>query len=99
MNDRIESIRHPDDVVELQLARADKMNALDPAMFDALIAAGESLRNDRTVRAVADWNQPRCWSEPSRYRSAGLPKPRAASTASWVTPESNQTSRMSVTFS
>jgi len=52
MNDRIESIRHPDDVVELQLARADKMNALDPAMFDALIAAGESLRNDRTVRAV-----------------------------------------------
>ena len=52
MNDRIESIRHPDDVVELQLARADKMNALDPAMFDALLAAGESLRNDRTVRAV-----------------------------------------------
>src|SRR2546427_5706932 len=33
---------------------------------------------------------PICWSEPSRYRSAGLPKPRAASTPSWVTPESNQ---------
>src|SRR3546814_18378571 len=43
-----------------------------------------------------DWNQPRCWSEPSRYRSAGLPRPRSSSTVSWVTPESNQTSRMSV---
>lgn len=52
MNDRIESIRHADGVVELQLARADKMNALDPAMFDALIAAGEALRDDKTVRAV-----------------------------------------------
>ena len=52
MTDRIESTRHPDGVVELQLARADKMNALDPAMFDALIAAGESLRGDATVRAV-----------------------------------------------
>jgi enoyl-CoA hydratase/carnithine racemase len=52
MNDRIESIRHADGVVELQLARADKMNALDPAMFDALIAAGEALRGDTSVRAV-----------------------------------------------
>jgi enoyl-CoA hydratase/carnithine racemase len=52
MNDRIESIRHADGVVELQLARADKMNALDPAMFDALIDAGERLRDDARVRAV-----------------------------------------------
>jgi enoyl-CoA hydratase/carnithine racemase len=52
MNDRIESIRHADGVVELQLARADKMNALDPAMFDALIAAGEALRGDASARAV-----------------------------------------------
>jgi enoyl-CoA hydratase/carnithine racemase len=52
MNDRIESIRHADGVVELQLARADKMNALDPAMFDALIAAGEALRGDTSARAV-----------------------------------------------
>jgi enoyl-CoA hydratase/carnithine racemase len=52
MTERIETIRHPDGVVELQLDRADKMNALDPAMFDALIAAGESLRADATVRAV-----------------------------------------------
>ncbi len=52
MTERIETIRHPDGVVELQLDRADKMNALDPAMFDALIAAGESMRADATVRAV-----------------------------------------------
>lgn len=52
MSDRIEWTRHADGVVELQLARADKMNALDPAMFDALVEAGEALRDDRSVRAV-----------------------------------------------
>jgi len=52
MTDRIERIRHPDGVVELKLARAEKMNALDPAMFDALIAAGEALRGDTAARAV-----------------------------------------------
>jgi enoyl-CoA hydratase/carnithine racemase len=52
MNDRIETIRHADGVVELQLSRADKMNALDPAMFDALIDAGTRLRDDTRVRAV-----------------------------------------------
>ncbi|WP_198087288.1 crotonase/enoyl-CoA hydratase family protein [Variovorax sp. E3] len=52
MTDRIEWTRHADGVVELQLSRADKMNALDPAMFEALIAAGEALRDDKAVRAV-----------------------------------------------
>ena len=52
MSERIEWTRHPDGVVELQLARADKMNALDSAMFDALIDAGEQLRNDTEARAV-----------------------------------------------
>ena len=52
MAERIEWTRHPDGVVQLQLARADKMNALDPAMFDALIEAGEALRGDAAVRAV-----------------------------------------------
>jgi enoyl-CoA hydratase/carnithine racemase len=52
MADRIEWTRHTDGVVQLQLARADKMNALDPAMFDALIEAGEALRADITARAV-----------------------------------------------
>lgn len=52
MTERIELIRHDDGVVELHLARADKMNALDSAMFDALVAQGQRLREDRTVRAV-----------------------------------------------
>ena len=52
MNNRIELIRHPDGVVELHMARADKMNALDAAMFDALLAAGEALCHDNAVRAV-----------------------------------------------
>ena len=52
MSERIEWTRHADGVVELTLARADKMNALDPAMFDALIAAGEKLKGDKDVRAV-----------------------------------------------
>jgi len=52
MTDRIERTRHADGVVELHLSRADKMNALDPAMFDALVEAGESLRGDKTARAV-----------------------------------------------
>jgi enoyl-CoA hydratase/carnithine racemase len=52
MNDRIESIRHADGVVELHMARPDKMNALDPAMFDALVDAGARLRDDAGVRAV-----------------------------------------------
>ncbi|MEJ7685915.1 MAG: crotonase/enoyl-CoA hydratase family protein [Variovorax sp.] len=52
MNERIESIRHADGVVELHLARADKMNALDPAMFDALLDAGARLASDASVRAV-----------------------------------------------
>jgi len=51
-DERIEWTRHADGVVELSLSRADKMNALDPAMFAALVAAGEQLRHDTAVRAV-----------------------------------------------
>lgn len=39
-------------VAEVILARPDKMNALDPAMFEALTAAIERLRGDAAVRAV-----------------------------------------------
>src|SRR5437763_1219944 len=42
------------------------------------------------------WNQPRYWSPPSRYISAGQGSWLAGvSTAKWLEPESNQTSRMS----
>lgn len=39
-------------VAEVVLNRPEKRNALDPAMFDALIAAGDRLRNAPGVRAV-----------------------------------------------
>ena len=46
------------------------------------------------------WNQPRCWSEPSRYRSAGVRISGNSCDTQWCdTPESTHTSMMSVTFS
>lgn len=39
-------------VAEVAMVRADKMNALDRGMFEALIAAIERLREDARVRAV-----------------------------------------------
>src|SRR3954462_2356508 len=58
-----------------------------------------------------EWNQPRCWSEPSRYITVSLPPSTlrlmpasdgkcsgSSSTKACVEPESNQTSQMSSTF-
>lgn len=39
-------------VADVRLNRADKMNALSPAMFDVLLAAGERLANEADLRAV-----------------------------------------------
>jgi len=39
-------------VADVRLNRPDKLNALDPAMFDALVDAGERLAADASVRAV-----------------------------------------------
>jgi enoyl-CoA hydratase/carnithine racemase len=39
-------------VADVRLVRADKRNALDRRMFQAIIAAGEQIAGDRTVRAV-----------------------------------------------
>jgi enoyl-CoA hydratase/carnithine racemase len=41
-----------DGVADVRLNRPDKLNALDGAMFDALIDAGLALGEDRSVRAV-----------------------------------------------
>ena len=47
-----------------------------------------------------DWNQPRCWSLPSRYISQGQDRPKFSfSTDMWDTPLSNHTSRMFLSFS
>jgi enoyl-CoA hydratase/carnithine racemase len=39
-------------VADVRLNRPDKLNALDPAMFTALVEAGEELAKDAAVRAV-----------------------------------------------
>jgi enoyl-CoA hydratase/carnithine racemase len=39
-------------VADVRLNRAAKHNGLDPAMFDAIVAVGRSLIDDRSVRAV-----------------------------------------------
>lgn len=51
MQGRIE-ITMEDGVADVRLVRTDKMNALDHAMFDALVEAGEKLKADPKVRAV-----------------------------------------------
>jgi enoyl-CoA hydratase/carnithine racemase len=52
MADRVTVALADDGVADVRLSRADKLNALDAEMFDALVAAGESLVRERGVRAV-----------------------------------------------
>jgi enoyl-CoA hydratase/carnithine racemase len=51
MNDRI-TVTMDRGVADVRLVRADKMNALDDAMFEALVTTGEKLKADKSVRAV-----------------------------------------------
>src|SRR3954447_5730875 len=39
-------------VADVRLNRPDKINALDPAMFAAIVEAGEAIKADKAVRAV-----------------------------------------------
>jgi enoyl-CoA hydratase/carnithine racemase len=51
MSDRI-SLSIEGGVAHVRLSRADKMNALDDRMFEALIETGDGLANEKSVRAV-----------------------------------------------
>jgi enoyl-CoA hydratase/carnithine racemase len=51
MSDRV-TIEIDGGVADVRLNRPDKMNAVDVAMFHALVDAGESLKADPSVRAV-----------------------------------------------
>lgn len=51
MKDRI-SIDVNDGVADVRLIRSDKMNALDDAMFAALIEAGQAVAADTSIRSV-----------------------------------------------
>jgi enoyl-CoA hydratase/carnithine racemase len=51
MNDRVR-IEIEGGVADVKLVRSDKMNALDNAMFEALVAAGDRLKTEKGVRCV-----------------------------------------------
>src|ERR1700710_2998509 len=46
------SVSISDGVADVRLVRADKMNALDAAMFDALVATSERLACEKGLQAV-----------------------------------------------
>ena len=51
MDDRVK-VTMSDGVADVRLVRADKMNALDAAMFDALVATSGRLADEKGLRAV-----------------------------------------------
>lgn len=51
-NDRIAITLDEDGVAEVRFTRADKMNALDPAMFERIIEAGSTLQRMKGLRVV-----------------------------------------------
>jgi enoyl-CoA hydratase/carnithine racemase len=51
MDDRV-SVSIADGVADVRLVRADKMNALDAAMFEALVATSARLAHEKGLRAV-----------------------------------------------
>lgn len=52
MTDRVTISLSEDGVADVRLNRADKLNALDTAMFEGLVAAGRELAANAKVRAV-----------------------------------------------
>ena len=50
-DDRV-TVEIADGVAEVTLNRPDKLNALDPAMFEAIIAAGERVSRTAGLRAI-----------------------------------------------
>jgi enoyl-CoA hydratase/carnithine racemase len=76
MQDRIR-LTIADGIADVRLNRADKMNALDPAMFQAIDEAGARLKDHRSLRAVV-------LSGEGAAFCAGLDLERVAGTAAGV---------------
>ena len=51
MDERV-TVEIKDGVADVRLVRTDKMNALDDAMFQALVDTGERLKTEAGVRAI-----------------------------------------------
>ena len=62
MSDRVVVTSLPGGVADVRLNRADKMNALDIPMFEALVATGVALAADSSLRAVVLSGEGRAFS-------------------------------------
>jgi enoyl-CoA hydratase/carnithine racemase len=62
MSDRIVVERLAGGIADVRLNRADKMNALDMPMFEALVATGTDLARDASLRAVVLSGEGRAFS-------------------------------------
>ena len=71
MNDRV-TVSIQDGVADVRLNRPDKMNALDQAMFDALIETGVSLKTRHGVRAVVLRRLGQAWSHLAPVLRSGV---------------------------
>jgi enoyl-CoA hydratase/carnithine racemase len=60
VSDRVQITMHGG-VADVRLNRPEKMNALDDAMFEGIVAAGLRLREDRSVRAAVLSGEGRCY--------------------------------------
>jgi len=61
MEDRL-SVKIEGGIADVRLARAEKLNAFDDAMFAALVAMGERLKEEKNVRAVVLSGEGRAFS-------------------------------------
>jgi len=79
MSDRV-AVEITNGVADVRMVRADKMNALDDAMFQALIDTGERLKTERGLRAVVLSGEGRAFCaglDKGRFgEMAGAPPPR-----------------------
>jgi enoyl-CoA hydratase/carnithine racemase len=87
MSDRV-TVSVSNGVADVRLNRPDKMNALDTAMFEALVETGRRLTQDRAVRAVVLSGEGRAFCaglDFSSFQSMAGDRARAGSTARALT--------------
>jgi enoyl-CoA hydratase/carnithine racemase len=87
MSDRV-TVSVSNGVADVRLNRPDKMNALDTAMFEALVETGRRLTQDRGVRAVVLSGEGRAFCaglDFSSFQSMAGDRGRAGSTARALT--------------
>jgi enoyl-CoA hydratase/carnithine racemase len=68
MSDRI-AVSMLDGVADVKLNRPEKLNALDPAMFQALVETGRTLAEERSLRAVVLSGEGRAFSAGLDFQS------------------------------